>query len=152
MPDAYGLVRQWYGNLRRWTILASALLASTSWIWPRASSSQSKGPCLLTHQSGPIDTNYCVSSRPEADIRLEMEAAPVTKTERFRLPSAPLSEAQGEAAAGIIGIGLLALVGAVGRMQPRPTRTAQSASRARLLSRHVRCCGCVVKLIIPRSE
>jgi len=42
------------------------------------------------------------------------------------LPSAPLPEAQGETvfAAGIIGIGLSALVGAVGWRQPRPTRTA----------------------------
>ena len=40
------------------------------------------------------------------------------------LPSAPLPEARGEAvfAAGIIAIGLSALVGAVGWMQARPTR------------------------------
>jgi hypothetical protein len=84
---------------------------------------------------------------PQQMYRQRRAAAPVTKTERFRLPSAPLPEKAKRYFAS-----LSALVGALRQMQPRPTRTAQSASGAKLLSEHVRCCGCVVKLIIPQSE
>jgi len=93
-----------------------------------------KGPCLLTPPKRTNSTRTPRQLPTRSRHWLEIEAAPVIKTKRFRLPSAPLPEAQGEAvfAAGIIGIGLSALVGAVGGQPGR--RIEGAASGARLLS------------------